>query len=127
MNRTAEEVALAVDGSLHGDAQRRLRGIRPLDQAGPQDLSFLGNPRYGAQARASNSSRGVGPIGDEGRVTCWGSRFLRPVRLKYALSSARSRIAPRTNCRRFAGAKPTRSRSGVPRGETRSVALPRSR
>jgi len=55
VNRSAQEVAQAVGGSLHGDAQRALRGIRPLDQAGPQDLSFLGNPRYGPQARASKA------------------------------------------------------------------------
>ena len=52
---TAEEVARAVDGRLHGDAHRSLRGIRSLDDAGPQDLSFLGNPRYGPQARTSRA------------------------------------------------------------------------
>jgi len=52
---TAAEVAQAVDGRLHGDAGRSLRGIRPLDAAGPEDLSFLGNPRYGLQARTSQA------------------------------------------------------------------------
>ena len=53
--QTAEEVARAVEGRLHGDAHRSLRGIRSLDDAGPQDLSFLGDPHYAPQARTSRA------------------------------------------------------------------------
>ena len=53
MSHTAEEVARGVDGRLVGDPGRPLSAIRTLDEAGPEDLSFLGNPRYVEQARRS--------------------------------------------------------------------------
>lgn len=52
---TAGEVAQAVEGCLHGDAARSLQAIRPLEDAGPEDLAFLGNPRDGEQARSSRA------------------------------------------------------------------------
>ena len=40
------ELALWVDGRVGGDADRRIRGVATLEGAGPDDLSFLTNPRY---------------------------------------------------------------------------------
>ncbi len=38
-----------------GDPERQLHDLRPLDTAGPEHLSFLHNPRYVEQARASQA------------------------------------------------------------------------
>ncbi len=40
------ELAAAVGGRVDGDAGRRVRGVATLEEAGPDDLSFLTNPRY---------------------------------------------------------------------------------
>ena len=43
---TLAEIASRVAGTLVGDAACVIGGIRPLEQAGPRDLSFLAHPRY---------------------------------------------------------------------------------
>jgi len=47
-----------VGGRVEGDPDRRVRGVATLDAAGPDDLSFLTNPRY----RQSAESSGAGAI-----------------------------------------------------------------
>ncbi len=44
---TAAAVAVQVGGQLVGDGSIEVRGIAPLDRAGPNELSFLAHPRYG--------------------------------------------------------------------------------
>ena len=46
MKITLAELAGLVDGELVGPADREISGIKGLDQAGPQDLSFLANRKY---------------------------------------------------------------------------------
>jgi UDP-3-O-[3-hydroxymyristoyl] glucosamine N-acyltransferase len=43
---TLAEVAAAVDGEVFGDGTRAVRGVAPLDEAGPEHLSFVANARY---------------------------------------------------------------------------------
>src|SRR5262245_12956788 len=40
------ELARSVGGRVEGDADRRIFGVATLEDAGPDDLSFLTNPRY---------------------------------------------------------------------------------
>jgi UDP-3-O-[3-hydroxymyristoyl] glucosamine N-acyltransferase len=47
------ELAELVGGRVEGDPGREVEAVRPLDAAGPRDLSFLTHPRYRAQASAS--------------------------------------------------------------------------
>jgi len=49
------ELAAAVGGRVRGDPDRVLTGIATLDGAGPDDLSFLTNPRYRQAADASRA------------------------------------------------------------------------
>jgi len=42
----AREVAALTGGRLVGPGEGTLSGVAPLDRAGPDDLSFLANPRY---------------------------------------------------------------------------------
>jgi UDP-3-O-[3-hydroxymyristoyl] glucosamine N-acyltransferase len=53
---TLGEIASRLRGTLRGDAAVRVSGIRPLDQAGPGDLSFVALPRYRRQAEASRAA-----------------------------------------------------------------------
>jgi len=50
-----DELARRIDGEVRGDAQRTILGIATLDQAGPDDLSFLTNPKYRESASATRA------------------------------------------------------------------------
>jgi len=50
-----QELADRLGATLFGDGERTVVAVRPLDAAGPDDLSFLHNPKYAAQARASRA------------------------------------------------------------------------
>jgi UDP-3-O-[3-hydroxymyristoyl] glucosamine N-acyltransferase len=47
------ELAARVGGRVAGDPQRLLHALRPLDSAGPDDLSFFTDPALRAEAEAS--------------------------------------------------------------------------
>ncbi len=52
---TLAEVARVVGGRVSGDPKRVLTGLRGLDQAGPEHLSFLSDPRRAGEARESRA------------------------------------------------------------------------
>jgi len=56
---TLGEIASRIDGMVRGDPSPRVTGIKPLEEAGPQDLSFVAHPRY---RRAARDSRAAGLI-----------------------------------------------------------------
>ncbi|MFQ5878250.1 MAG: UDP-3-O-(3-hydroxymyristoyl)glucosamine N-acyltransferase, partial [Acidobacteriota bacterium] len=56
---TLGEIASRLGGRVRGDAGRRVAAIRPLDAAGPDDLSFVTHARY---RRAARTSRAAGLI-----------------------------------------------------------------
>lgn len=43
---TLLQVAEAVNGSLTGDGSRVVRGVAPVDEAGPEELAFVASARY---------------------------------------------------------------------------------
>jgi UDP-3-O-[3-hydroxymyristoyl] glucosamine N-acyltransferase len=43
---TLAEAAIITEGEVVGDGSRIVRGVAPLDEAGPEHLSFVANPRY---------------------------------------------------------------------------------
>jgi len=49
------ELAAAVGGRVDGDTTRRVRGVATLEEAGPDDLSFLTNPRYRTALQSSRA------------------------------------------------------------------------
>ncbi|HEX8906075.1 MAG TPA: UDP-3-O-(3-hydroxymyristoyl)glucosamine N-acyltransferase [Longimicrobiaceae bacterium] len=60
---TVAEVARIAEGEVEGDASLAVSGVKPLDEAGPGDLSFVAEPRYfpyiqASQARALLVARG---------------------------------------------------------------------
>lgn len=52
---TLAELAHRLGATLVGEGSREVVGVCPLDEAGPEHLSFLHNPRYVAQARSSRA------------------------------------------------------------------------
>jgi UDP-3-O-[3-hydroxymyristoyl] glucosamine N-acyltransferase len=49
------ELAAAVGGRVDGDAGRRVRRVATLEEAGPDELSFLTNPRYRLALKSSRA------------------------------------------------------------------------
>jgi UDP-3-O-[3-hydroxymyristoyl] glucosamine N-acyltransferase len=49
------ELAGRLGAELVGDGAVKVRGVRPLNEAGPSDLSFLHNTKYAAEARRSKA------------------------------------------------------------------------
>ena len=63
---TLGELAEALGATLDGDPGRRVTGVAPLETAGPDDISFLTDPRYAAAARASRAGAlVVGPAAQD--------------------------------------------------------------
>ena len=52
---TLAELATLTDCRLEGDGGRRISGVAPLETAGPEEVSFLANPRYRTQLAATRA------------------------------------------------------------------------
>ncbi|HEY1417350.1 MAG TPA: UDP-3-O-(3-hydroxymyristoyl)glucosamine N-acyltransferase [Myxococcaceae bacterium] len=64
MERSLAELATHVGGAVEGDASVRIRGLSSLEEAGPGDLSFYGNPRYRKELETTRASAVLIPPGD---------------------------------------------------------------
>jgi UDP-3-O-[3-hydroxymyristoyl] glucosamine N-acyltransferase len=58
---TLGELAEALQAHLDGDPARVVTGVAPLETAGPDQISFLTDPRYGDAARASRAGAFLAP------------------------------------------------------------------
>ncbi|NIE63816.1 UDP-3-O-(3-hydroxymyristoyl)glucosamine N-acyltransferase [Burkholderia sp. Ax-1719] len=52
---TLEAIAAQFGGEVVGDATQRVGSLAPLDQAGPQQLAFLANPKYLSQVETTRA------------------------------------------------------------------------
>jgi UDP-3-O-[3-hydroxymyristoyl] glucosamine N-acyltransferase len=52
---TARNLALRIGAEVVGHPELPLSGVAPLDEAGPEHLSFLANPRYASRLAASRA------------------------------------------------------------------------
>ncbi len=57
------ELAAHVGGEVLGDGARPIHGVRTLEEAGPEQLSFYGNPRYRRAFEASRAGAVLVPPG----------------------------------------------------------------
>lgn len=46
MEVSLAELALVVSGELEGPAERRVNGLKGIEEAGPADVAFVANPKY---------------------------------------------------------------------------------
>src|ERR1700757_1801756 len=49
------ELALALGAEVHGDGDAEITGVAGIEEAGPEDVTFVANPRYSALARTTNA------------------------------------------------------------------------
>ena len=64
MERSLAELASRIGGTVEGDGSVRIRGLAPLEEAGPGELSFYGNPRYRKELAATRASAVLVPPGE---------------------------------------------------------------
>jgi UDP-3-O-[3-hydroxymyristoyl] glucosamine N-acyltransferase len=57
------DLAARVGGRVVGDPERRIRGVAALEDAGPEDLAFLTNPKYREAAAATRAGAVLVPPG----------------------------------------------------------------
>jgi len=50
------DIARRLDAGLEGDPEITISGVAGLREAGPEDISFLANPRYGPEVSASGAA-----------------------------------------------------------------------
>ena len=50
------ELAARLGCAVRGDGEREIRGVAGLEQAGPDELSFLANPRYAEKLKATRAA-----------------------------------------------------------------------
>jgi UDP-3-O-[3-hydroxymyristoyl] glucosamine N-acyltransferase len=70
---TVRELADRLGGEVEGDGERALTGVRSLEDAGPEHLSFLANPRYYRKL----TTTGAGAILVDGRARAPGRTLIR--------------------------------------------------
>ena len=52
---TLAELARVLGAELHGNAEQSISGVAGLEEAGPEDLTFVANPRYSSLARTTRA------------------------------------------------------------------------
>jgi UDP-3-O-[3-hydroxymyristoyl] glucosamine N-acyltransferase len=50
------ELALVLGAECHGDGDAEITGVAGLEEAGPEEITFVANPRYSALARTTNAA-----------------------------------------------------------------------
>ena len=65
MERSLAELAVQVSGTVEGDGNLRIRGLASLEEAGPGELSFYGNPRYRKQLGTTRAAAVLLPPGEQ--------------------------------------------------------------
>ena len=65
---TVRELADTVGGRLDGDAERRVRGMAPLEAAGPEHAAFLANVRYRKYMSETQAAAVIVPTDYDGPV-----------------------------------------------------------
>ncbi|MGA0133691.1 MAG: UDP-3-O-(3-hydroxymyristoyl)glucosamine N-acyltransferase [Opitutales bacterium] len=104
---TLEQLVLHVGAaSAEGVRAGPVTGVASLSEAGPDDLSFLGNPRYAAEVAGSRAGVILVPKGFEGRPS-GGQVFLRVENPSYALALLCSVIESSLWPRPASGVHPT--------------------
>jgi len=63
MEKSIQEIAALIGGTVCGDERIMIRDIRPIDEAGIHDLTFVANPKYFAQLATTGAGAVLVPPG----------------------------------------------------------------
>jgi UDP-3-O-[3-hydroxymyristoyl] glucosamine N-acyltransferase len=85
------ELAKKLGAELRGDAELEVTGVKGIEEAGPTEVTFVANPKYGGLARKTKAAAVlVEPEFPEIERRLCGSRTLTtPFRARWAFSISR--------------------------------------
>ncbi|MRR16103.1 MAG: UDP-3-O-(3-hydroxymyristoyl)glucosamine N-acyltransferase [Deltaproteobacteria bacterium] len=63
MEKSIQEIAALTGGTVCGDEKIMIRDIRPIDEAGPHDLTFVANPKYFVKLATTGAGAVLAPPG----------------------------------------------------------------
>ncbi|MFP4445314.1 MAG: UDP-3-O-(3-hydroxymyristoyl)glucosamine N-acyltransferase [Desulfosudaceae bacterium] len=61
MERTLQEIAAAFDGVVRGDGEKKIAGVAPFEQAGPDDITLAGSDRFLSRLHATAAGAVIVP------------------------------------------------------------------
>ena len=64
-----QQIAAAIGCRLEGDGELEIAGVRGMEQAGPEHLTFLANPKYASKIHLSKAGAIIASQPIEGRAT----------------------------------------------------------
>jgi UDP-3-O-[3-hydroxymyristoyl] glucosamine N-acyltransferase len=64
------ELAARLDCELRGDGEGEIRGVAPIEQAGPDDVTFLANPRYASHLATTRAGAVILAPGQAASLPC---------------------------------------------------------
>jgi UDP-3-O-[3-hydroxymyristoyl] glucosamine N-acyltransferase len=67
---TVNELAQKLGCEVHGDGKRVITGVCGMEQAGPEHVTFLANPRYAHKVKESRAGAILTASPIEGEITC---------------------------------------------------------
>ncbi|MEE9910659.1 MAG: UDP-3-O-(3-hydroxymyristoyl)glucosamine N-acyltransferase [Deltaproteobacteria bacterium] len=63
MGKSIQEIAALIGGMVQGDGEKMICDIRPIDEAGVDDLTFIANPKYFKQLETTRAGAILVPPG----------------------------------------------------------------
>ena len=57
MKKSISEIAAMIGGAVLGDEKTMISDIRPIDEAGENDLTFIANPKYFKLLKTTRAAR----------------------------------------------------------------------
>lgn len=63
MEKSIQEIAAMIGGAVIGDEKRMVSDIRPIDEAGENDLTFIANPKYFKMLKTTSAAAILAPPG----------------------------------------------------------------
>jgi UDP-3-O-[3-hydroxymyristoyl] glucosamine N-acyltransferase len=73
---TLEELARRIGAEVRGDGSRRVRAVRPLEDAGPEDVAFYANPRYRKELQTTRACAVILAEDEAGHAPASASRLV---------------------------------------------------
>lgn len=100
MEKRIAEIAALIGGTIIGDETTLITGLRPFDEAGDHDLTFVAHPKYFKMLAASRAAAILAPPGTEadGKNLIWVSdpyaAFAKMLGVFHPVNHGRSGVSP---------------------------------
>jgi len=107
MNFTVKKIADIVKGEFCGDAGAVITGAAPLNEAGPDKLAFLGDPKAAAEALSSKAGCLLAPLSAKERLSSFPASVIYVENPRYCFSIFLKKIEDEARPKAAAGIHPS--------------------